>query len=203
MTRQFTFAGLAGCALLVATFALPAMAQEVAGTQDVKQMAGVEQWMQKIDTQYSKLAARLERIIELANEQGQTDMANRAQTLLDKAHGRYQQLTALAETHMGTLQSALDKVSGAANLGVGDKLPGNRQTIDNTAPANAWQGAGETLGKAAEGSGQPINLQVDPGMVKQQVEGQLQGVSRENYQSEQVGNNPELEKALKESDSMP
>ena len=63
--------------------------------------------------------------------------------------------------------------------------------------------AGQPQGQRADGSGQPIDRQVDRGQINTQQQGQMQGVSREAYERQTVGNDSELEKALKETDAQP
>lgn len=156
-----------------------------------KQIVQVEHWAKQVEVQYSKLVAQLERIAVVAEEQGDTQMAQRAKDLLDKAQARYQKLMIAAQHRLDQLHATVYQSRG-------------RTTVNDAAPRSVWQdGAGQPQGQRADGSGQPIDRQVDRGQINTQQQGQMQGVSREAYERQTVGNDSELEKALKETDAQP
>ena len=95
----------------------------------------------------------------------------------------------------------MQQVGGASNLGVGNVLPGAKETVDNAMPQDKWQGAGDPLGKTPETGA--IDRKVDTGMKRDQIQGEMKGVDRAVYDAETTGRDQALEEALKESDSMP
>ena len=189
------------CLAVTAVLMTPGAYAQDTGNMLTKQMANIEQWTQSIDQKYSQIVAQLERIIEVGKEHGNADMVARAESLLTKAKGHYEQLMGSAQSKLADLQGQLEKVGDVSNLGVGDVLPGAKETVDNALPQDKWQGAGDPLGKTPEAGA--IDRQVDTGMKREQIQGEMKGVDRAAYEAQSVGNDGALEEALKESDSMP
>lgn len=199
MIRQHTWMQALVVALIGGWLSVANVTAQTDSQSDIAAMAQMQQLQsmsQQLQQRYAGIMAKLQRIIEVAQENNDSQMLQRAQALQSKAKKKFESV----------MQQIHDKMTQLAqtdsDTATGTKLPGNRRTVDDDARQTQWQGAGRPVGDMVEGSNQPKQGMVDTGQVNTQKQGQMQGVSREAYE-DQVYDDRTLKEAVEESGSQP